>query len=149
MMIGKMVKVINHTINLHTELKPDLNDVQSDLIIWKPNPNYIFPFTRRVHTQEYLDKYNAYREPDTEPMGPRHLIYVPIQEGSVWVIFEQELVDPNMMNPTQPHTQPRAPGEVSDFVDGLDEPDPGTDFDEARKACEEDEIIAELERRGK
>jgi hypothetical protein len=92
MLIGKLVEVRGHQIDLRAVLGRDPEDVTSDLIIWKPGLNYILPFERRVHDQEYIDRYNAMREPGTEPLAPRHIVHVPIDNGPAWVLFEEKLL---------------------------------------------------------
>ena len=92
MLIGKLVEVRGHQIDLRVVLGRDPEDVTSDLLIWEPREKFILPFTRRVHDQEYIDNYNAMREPGSEPLAPRHIVHVPIDNGPAWVLFKEELL---------------------------------------------------------
>jgi len=94
---GKLIEVLDHQIDLRAMLSKEPEDVTTDIIIWEPRDRLIIPFTRRVHDQAYIDWYNSLRGPGSDPIGPRHIVHVPIENGPAWVIFKDELVHKNVI----------------------------------------------------
>jgi len=91
MMCGYRMKVKNHIIDV--SILGPFKDIPVDFLIFGPTTGRksIFPFGRRMQTDEYIAEFN--KRAECEDMDPcRTNIGVPLENGDAWIIFNSDVL---------------------------------------------------------